>query len=61
MPWYSLKCPKCGAEYDDVKRTIREFCEGVKCEKCGEKLEVVHKTPIPFRLLGSGWTNGSAK
>lgn len=56
MPYYDLKCPKCEAEYPDVKRTVSEISSGVRCEKCGEQLEIVHDTPIAFVLKGNGWS-----
>ena len=34
MPWYDLRCPNCGHEFDDLVPN-HETVASLECERCG--------------------------
>lgn len=49
MPFYDLKCPNCGKEYN-IRASIAEKTEKrIPCPDCGSlELETVYKRPPAF-------------
>jgi putative FmdB family regulatory protein len=36
MPWYDLRCPNCGHEFDDLVPS-HDAVASLECERCGHR------------------------
>ena len=59
MPFYDFWCNDCKKEFRDVRKTLKEFLDGVECPDCHKKMETLIDSVIPFILNGNGWTKKS--